>query len=96
MSAVHNSAGGDGIAERIIALLPLEKNKTKSILCHSDLDAELYTEAELNMSGAQSFVTPHTVAHCLTPSPCLAVLYPKTFLVGQVLLSPVCPMSRKV
>lgn len=63
-------------------------------------DAENYPEAELNYDLITKVIwdllTPLTFPHCLNQRPCLAVLGPKTFLVGQVPLSPVCPMSRKV
>lgn len=43
----------------------------------------------LNMTKViWDFLTPRTFCHCSTERPCLVLLCPKTFLVGQVPLSP--------
>lgn len=48
------------------------------------------------LGGYRGFSHPtHIPPQCLTRSPCLGELCPKTFLAGQVALSPVCHVSRK-
>lgn len=87
------------VFRRIAALLPLEEKVNKKSICMPKwLGCWKVSRSWIkhDWKVIWDFLTPLTFPHCLNRSPCLGASCPKTFLVGQVPLSPVCPMSRKV